>query len=146
MDDCLGFRIAEGQVKGHAAKCVCGRVWSEHQTSVQQAKTIDNSCPVSGNPCYRAQCEVTCERSGNKLDRETLRTDPVIDAVRADLHRRSQLGIKKYGTTLAENSAEHRAQLEHIYNEVLDAANYLKWAMMEIDRKREANDSDGTPM
>jgi hypothetical protein len=95
----------------------------------------ERSCPVSGDPCVR-NCTDTCARSGNKLDRETVRTDAVIDAVREDLHRRSQLGIQKYGTTLAENRADHRARLEHVYNEVLDAANYLKWAMMQMDEKK----------
>lgn len=96
----------------------------------------DRNCPISGNPCYRDVCAETCERSGNRLNRNVDRTDPVIDAVCADLQGRSQFGIKKYGTTLDENSADHRAKLEHIYNEVLDAANYLKWCMRELDKKK----------
>jgi hypothetical protein len=60
-------------------------------------------------------------------------TDPVVEAVRADLLRRSQFGIAKYGTTLADNPADHRAKLQHAYEECLDMANYLKWAMMELD-------------
>ncbi len=61
------------------------------------------------------------------------KTDPVIEAVREDLHRRSQLGISKYGTTLAENPAALRDKLQHAYEEALDMANYLKWAIMELD-------------
>jgi hypothetical protein len=63
----------------------------------------------------------------------TNRLDPIIEAVRADLHSRSQFGIKKYGITLAENKVDHRAKLQHAYEEALDLANYLKWAIIELD-------------
>lgn len=60
-------------------------------------------------------------------------TDPVVESVRADLLRRSAVGIAKYGTTLADNPATHRARLQHAYEEALDLANYLKWAIMQLD-------------
>lgn len=63
------------------------------------------------------------------------RVDPVVEAVREDLHKRSQVGIRKYGTTLDENKASHRERLQHVYEEVLDAANYLKWTIMQIDEE-----------
>lgn len=56
----------------------------------------------------------------------------IVDGVRADLLARQQLGLVKYGHTLAENPAEHRARLQHAYEEALDAACYLKWAMSEL--------------
>jgi hypothetical protein len=62
-----------------------------------------------------------------------LKTDPVVEAVRKDLLDRSNVGIKKYGTTLAENPADLRGWLQHAYEECLDQANYLKRAIMEID-------------
>lgn len=58
---------------------------------------------------------------------------PVVDAVRADLLARSQLGIAKYGHTLADNPLTLRAWLQHAYEECLDQANYLKRAIMKID-------------
>lgn len=61
------------------------------------------------------------------------RRDAVIDAVREDLHRRSQLGIRKYGMTLEDNPAEMRARLQHAYEEALDLANYLKWVIMKME-------------
>lgn len=61
--------------------------------------------------------------------------DPVVEQVRADLLRRSQLGIKKYGTTLADNPAELKEWLNHAYEEALDLANYLQSAIMKIDGK-----------
>lgn len=71
------------------------------------------------------------------------RLDPVIEAVREDLHRRSQLGISKYGTTLADNRADHKAKLQHAYEEALDLANHLKWAIMEIDAIEKAEADAG---
>lgn len=59
----------------------------------------------------------------------------VVEAVRADLLRRSQLGIAKYGHTLAENPLKLREWLQHAYEECLDQANYLKRSIMEIDAR-----------
>lgn len=60
--------------------------------------------------------------------------DSVIDAVRADLLQRSQLGIAKYGKTLG-SQAEYplRGKLQHAYEEALDLANYLKWSIIQLD-------------
>lgn len=59
--------------------------------------------------------------------------DLVVDAVRADLLGRSELGIKKYGTTLDQNGTDLRGWLQHAYEETLDQANYLKCAIMKLD-------------
>ena len=59
--------------------------------------------------------------------------DAVVDAVRDDLLRRSQLGIAKYGVTLERTDLTLRDWLQHAYEETLDKANYLKRAIMEID-------------
>lgn len=62
-------------------------------------------------------------------------TCAVVDAVRADLQRRSQLGISKYGSTLHQNPHRHepRYWLNHAYEEALDLANYLKCELMRLD-------------
>ena len=49
----------------------------------------------------------------------------------ADITKRQQLGISKYGTTVSENPLRHRAWLEHAYQECLDMAIYLRRAMEE---------------
>lgn len=61
------------------------------------------------------------------------RVDPVVERTRKLLHDRSQLGIAKYGTTLAENPAECRERLQHALEEALDLANYLVWQIMKMD-------------
>lgn len=61
--------------------------------------------------------------------------DAVIAAVRKDLLERSNIGIAKYGFTLADNQGGLRYWLQHGYEEALDMANYLKRAIMELDAK-----------
>lgn len=62
-------------------------------------------------------------------------TDKVVLAVMADLNRRSEVGIKKYNTTLERTDLELRDWLQHAYEECLDQANYLKRSIMELDGK-----------
>ena len=50
--------------------------------------------------------------------------DPVVEAVRQKLLDRSQVGIKKYGTTLKDNTKDN--YLNHLQMELMDAANYLE--------------------
>ena len=47
----------------------------------------------------------------------------------ADIASRQAVGIRKYGVTLAENPADLLERLQHAYEECLDQACYLKWAM-----------------
>ena len=51
-----------------------------------------------------------------------------------DILSRQALGVKKYGTTLANNPLELREWLEHQYQELLDAALYCKRAIQEMDK------------
>jgi len=46
-----------------------------------------------------------------------------------DITKRQALGIKKYGTTVADNKLTHDQWLQHAYEEALDLAVYLKRAM-----------------
>lgn len=62
--------------------------------------------------------------------------DNVVEAVRADLLQRSQVGIKKYGVTLERTDLSLRDWLQHAYEETLDQANYLKRAIMELDKRK----------
>lgn len=58
--------------------------------------------------------------------------DPIIAAVCADLQARSQVGIRKYGVTLARPDMTHAQWLQHAYEECLDQANYLKAAILTV--------------
>jgi len=52
--------------------------------------------------------------------------DSIVEAVRADLERRSEIGIKKYNTTLDRIDLTEIDWLNHAYEEALDLALYLK--------------------
>jgi hypothetical protein len=65
----------------------------------------------------------------------TEKRDSVVEAVREDLLRRSQLGILKYGTTLKRTDLSLKDWLQHAYEETLDQANYLKRAILELEGK-----------
>lgn len=58
-----------------------------------------------------------------------------VEAVRADLHRRAEFGMAKYGQSVADNPLSLREWLNHVYEETLDKAVYLKRAIEELDRK-----------
>ena len=51
----------------------------------------------------------------------------------ADIARRQQMGINKYGTTVADNPLTLREWLQHALEEALDQAVYLKRAIAELD-------------
>ena len=50
--------------------------------------------------------------------------DPIVEAVRAKLLQRSQVGIIKYGTTLESNTKDN--YLNHVQMELMDAINYIQ--------------------
>lgn len=65
-------------------------------------------------------------------------TDPIIELVCKDLLQRSQIGIAKYGTTLARTDLSLKDWLQHAYEECLDQANYLKRSIVELEAKESA--------
>lgn len=50
--------------------------------------------------------------------------DPIVENIRNKFLQRSQLGIKKYGTTLSENKKDNF--LNHLLEELFDACNYIE--------------------
>lgn len=50
--------------------------------------------------------------------------DTITQAVIEDLNSRADRGWKKYNTTLGDNN--HQNMLQHLYEELLDAAQYIK--------------------
>ena len=56
--------------------------------------------------------------------------DKVTEAVIEDLRSRSERGIKKYNTTLDQNNKDN--YMNHLYEELLDAAQYIKKEMSII--------------
>ena len=56
-------------------------------------------------------------------------TDPIVDAVCDKFQSRSAVGIKKYGTTLADSNATEYEKLVHLQEELMDAVNYIEWIL-----------------
>ena len=50
----------------------------------------------------------------------------ILAAVIADLRRRELKGLETYGTTMDRTDLSHEEWLNHLYEEVLDSALYLK--------------------
>ena len=59
--------------------------------------------------------------------------DHIVEGVREDLHNRSQVGIRKYNTTLDRGDLSHKEWLQHAYEEALDMALYLKRAIKDLE-------------
>jgi len=64
------------------------------------------------------------EPKANCANYERDNNDPIVEAVRQKLLARSQVGIKKYGTTLKDNTKDN--YLNHLQMELMDASNYLE--------------------
>lgn len=64
-------------------------------------------------------------------------TDKIVEAVREDLLKRSQVGVRKYGTTLDRDDLNLKEWLIQAYEECLDQANYLKRAILEYEQIEE---------
>ena len=60
--------------------------------------------------------------------------DPIVEAVREDLRRRSEVGIAKYGVTLARDDLSLKDWLTHAYQECLDQALYLRRSIAKIEQ------------
>src|SRR5574343_1211707 len=52
--------------------------------------------------------------------------------VARELAARQQLGIRKYGGTLAENQAAVIQRLQHLKEELMDGALYCQWAINQL--------------
>ena len=61
--------------------------------------------------------------------------DTVVEAVREDLLRRSQVGIKKYNTTLDRTDIDLKGWVTHALEEALDLSLYLKRIQIELNER-----------
>jgi hypothetical protein len=56
-------------------------------------------------------------------------SDPIVDQVIAKFQSRSDVGARKYGTTLHENNKDN--YLLHLQEELMDACNYIEKLMTQ---------------
>lgn len=84
----------------------------------------------SWDACQRTGCfqYASLPNYGSELEWDK---DKVIAAVRADLLQRSEFGLKKYGRPISDRQdISFLGWVNHMYEELLDAANYAKSIMM----------------
>lgn len=83
---------------------------------------IPDSYPIPGQE-KKDESPLARQEGGEHLDTETL--------VCLDILNRQKAGIQKYGTTVAMNPLSRLEWLNHIYQEMTDAAVYLKRLIQE---------------
>jgi hypothetical protein len=59
-------------------------------------------------------------------------SDPILIKVMTKYYERSEMGIKKYGTTLENNSLPLMQWLNHLQEELMDATLYIEKLKQEI--------------
>jgi acyl transferase domain-containing protein len=61
------------------------------------------------------------------MDFETIPTDdPIVSAVIRKMYQRSQVGIKKYGTTMERNDLSFTDWVTHLQEDLMDSIIYLE--------------------
>ena len=76
------------------------------------------------------------------MDFETIRTDdPIVSAVIRKMYQRSQVGIKKYGTTMERNDLTQAQWLVHLQEEMLDGAIYCQRLLLEIENLKNKSET-----
>lgn len=80
---------------------------------------------------------LTCLPSATSCFRGTDVADPNVEAVRAKLLDRSQVGILKYGVTTERGDLSLRDWLTHLQEELMDAAVYIEAALKATGRPDE---------
>lgn len=61
------------------------------------------------------------------MDFETYQSDdPIVSAVIRKMYQRSQVGIKKYGTTMERNDLSFTDWVTHLQEELMDSIIYLE--------------------
>ena len=77
--------------------------------------------------------DLKCKECDVEIEKKIF--DSNVEAIRAMLLQRSQVGIEKYGTTTDRDDLSLRDWLQHALEETLDKAVYLKAAISKIDRQ-----------
>ena len=73
-----------------------------------------------------------------------IRKDPIVESIISQFNQRSEVGIKKYGTTLEENNNDDF--LQHLKEELMDAVLYiekLQSLKVNINKIKEDNEKYG---
>jgi len=75
--------------------------------------------------------------TNDKLD---IQEDTIVQSVIDQFFQRSQVGIKKYNTTLDRNDLSLHEWLEHLKQELMDATLYIERLKKEIPDEKNSQD------
>jgi hypothetical protein len=75
--------------------------------------------------------------TNDKLD---IQEDAIVQSVIDQFFQRSQVGIKKYNTTLDRNDLSLHEWLEHLKQELMDATLYIERLKKEIPDEKNSQD------
>ena len=70
-------------------------------------------------------------------------TDPIIQSVVSKIIGRSEVGVRKYNTTLDKNELTTLQWLIHAQEEAMDFVNYLE-KLISIERKNNATNGESS--
>ena len=73
-------------------------------------------------------------------DNLDIQEDTIVQSVIEQYFQRSQLGIKKYNTTLDRNDLSLHEWLEHLKQELMDATLYIERLKKEIPDEKNSQD------
>ena len=75
-------------------------------------------------------------RMGNDLIKDVVnKKDSIVESVINQFKRRSEIGIKKYGTTLERKDVDVLGWLNHLQQELQDATLYIERLKQEFKTK-----------
>lgn len=103
--------------------CWCNACHARRHGENDQRKFDD--CPQQQGMDYAAE---------ESAKSNPVAVDAVVEANRKLLLERSNVGVAKYGVTLAGSNLSRRALLQHALEEALDLANYLQAELMRENK------------
>ena len=103
---------------------------AEHKTSglIIQIEAMNDKDFIGrvlvGNSCTPVGTYSTWSTKSFNISNKEIKEDPIVKKVTDKFKARSEIGIKKYGTTLAENNTDDF--LTHLQEELFDASLYIE--------------------
>lgn len=111
-----------------ALPLLLSRVLRRRPTSACDAQTVASSVSESRNS---ESCE-SISSSSRETPTSTHPSDENVERVREMLHARMQAGYRKYGTTTERIDIDLAGWLQHLQEELLDAAVYVERIKREL--------------
>jgi hypothetical protein len=106
--------------KGLENRLTIGRYYPVEYTYVDDKFTLSGYHILDDYGCYQTY---STKYFVEGVPRSLSTVDPIVEQVKEMFDKRSEVGIKKYGTTLFENNADDF--FNHLQEELMDAILYL---------------------